>query len=497
MKKLSIFVISMFLILFAPTYVDAISVNVTVSCSNVLVGSTTTCTLKGTASSGEVTGIEAKFQMSGGATIESVSQASGWDTQENTTSSILYIAGARNFSGSFNIATLTIRGNSAGLATLNVTGIKISDQDYATISVGSTQATLGVTAPTTSTTTRPPTQAPTTTTTTRTVTQKNLPSTVTADVQETTVQPPQTTELKLDSVTVDDFEVSYVDGKYYVTVNSDTESVEVRATADPNITIIGQGVRTLATGKNVVELILRNESNQSTTIQVIITKPDDTNDHNTLLSLLKVVNYNFTFNKDTKEYTIFVPSNVDEIYIIAKTDNKDASIIGDGLKELKKGNNEIYIRVQYGDKESSEYIIHVKRSYNSLIMLITIGLLTSGLIGFAIFFIVKQKSLSQANINEKNKILAEANRAVVNSKEAISVNGQNVFTPGRLDLTPKQVVDNRVPTNPVAIATSTISPDTNINNGEQQVKVVQTGNPVPVKTINTNEDKTAVINTGE
>ncbi|MCH5166692.1 MAG: cadherin-like beta sandwich domain-containing protein [Erysipelotrichales bacterium] len=497
MKKICISLIAIFLLILAPTTVNALSVNLTVSCPSVIVGQTTTCTISGSTQSGGIIGVYANISVSGGASIESISTPGWGNLSTDPKSKIACVASSTSVTGSFTVGTVTIKGNSAGQATLRLSGIRISpdassgSQD---LTLSDKTGTFTVSNPLTTTTRPPATQAPTTKAPTPTQAKTTAIVTPTPTQPTTTAALPTFTELKLDSVTVGDYEVTYVDGKYYATVDYDTESVEIAATANENITIIGQGLRTLATGKNVVELILRNEGGESATVQVIITKPEDTNDYSTYLSKLKVVDYDFDFDKDTNEYTIYVPYNVNEVYVIAESNNVDVSILGDGLKSLQKGNNDIYINVQYGNKASNEYIIHVKRSYNSLIMLIAIGLLSAGLIGFGAFYITKQKKTKIENEAEKNKILAEANRTVANAKEVVSVNGQNVYAPGRVDLTPQQVVETKTPTNPVTVATSAQTSEQPA--AENQVRLVKTVNTVPVK-VNTANSQPVVINTGK
>lgn len=487
MKKINMLLIGFFVLLFAPSYVNAtVSANISVSCNNVVVGSTTTCVVRGTAVAGEVTGIEASFGISPGATIESVSAASGWDVLSNSTTNIYYTAGASNLKNTFDIATLNVRGTQAGTISLRVYDIKINDENYSTISLQEKSTSFAAT--------NPVAQTPTQNAKPK-VTQK--PQVVPQSSTTTTIAAP--TELKLDSVTVGDFEVTYNEGKYYATVNYDTESVEVTATANPNITIIGQGLRTLTTGKNIVELILRNEAGQSASIQVVITKPEDTNDYSTYLTSLKVVDYKLDFNRDVNEYTLYVPSTVKELYVIAESDNVDVSIMGAGLQTLKSGNNDLYIRVQYGTKATNEYIIHVKRSYNSVIMLVAIGLLSASLIGFGVFYYLKQKKNKILSVEEKNKILAEANRTVASSKENAQLNGQSVVTPRTIDVAPTQVTEVKVPTNPVTVATSAVKPQVAPQVAPQQVRVVTTNpQPTEVRQVNTGvQPHQIVINTGE
>lgn len=564
MKKISIIILGIFLLIFAPTHVNAVSASVKVNCSNVQVGKTATCTLSGTATGGTLTGIEAQISISGGATIESVAKGPVWDPIENSTTSILYASGATEFT-SGTIATFTIKGNTAGSVTFKVNNIKVVDTDGMTSSIGNTQTTFTVQAPATQPpVTPPPATNPTAKPTTK-ATSKTQTTSVTTNFQEPTTQAQVGAELVLSSVTVNDFEVTYQDGKYFATVNYDTESVEVNATADERITIIGQGTRNLAVGKNVVELVIKNELNEATTIQVIITRPEDTNFYDTTLSSLRVVGYKLDFNKDKKEYTLTVDSSVKEIYVIAESNNTDVAITGAGLKTLVKGKNDIHILSQYGNKFSTEYIIHVKRSNNSLIMFVVIGTLGTGLIGSVAYFLTDRKKLINNTKQEKNKILAEANRAVVNTQDNPTINGESTIGVGRapvkpiasvadinslptlaiskdvseatkqenehttIDIvkptmvTPKpvvvpqpaaikegvtQVVETKAPSNPVAVAQSTVVPKPTIqkdtNNLPKQVKVVKKSiNPQTIKTINPvntsnnyNNDQ-IVINTGK
>lgn len=568
MNKMKYLLTMTILMLMLPTFVNAASsVSVSVSCSNVIVGGNTTCTIRGTSSA--LSGIDAQISLSGGATMTGITAGSGFTALDNSvngsTGSLLY-GTLSDKSGSFTIATINIQGVSPGAATLKISGINVStDNASANNTVSNKQSTFTVQAPATQPpATQPPATNPTTRPTTKPTT-KNPTTGVTTNFQEPTTQAQVGAELVLSSVAVDDFEVTYQDGKYFATVNYDTESVEVKATADERITIIGQGTRNLAVGKNVVELVIKNELNQSTTIQVVITRPDDTNDYDTRLSSLRVVGYDIDFDKDRKEYILTIDSSIKELYVIAESDNADVAITGAGLKTLTKGENEIHVLSQYGNKSSTEYVIRIKRGYNSLIMWIVIGGLGTGLIGSVAYFLIDRKKLLDNNKQEKNKIMAEANRAVVTTQESASINGESttgigkspvspvaamavstnpvespkpatqtskpvsevlkptseqikpaVETPRSAIVTPKpvvvpqpaaikQVVETKSPTNPVAVAQSTVVPKVNIpqsiNKEPQQVKVVKT-NPQPVKTINTvntsnnYDNDQIVINTG-
>lgn len=499
-RKLIIFAILTFFLI--PFRADAVSMNISINCSQVTVGQTVTCKISGT-SDGEVAGIEGNFSISGGASIVAAAKDSTWGNGDfNTSGFSLYTDS--NKSNTFSIGTVTIKGDSVGSATFKITGVKAVGSDFNEYSCNSQSKTIYVIAKSTTTTTTKQTTKTTTATsgsnkvtktttltpsgisTTKTTTRTNTTrGTNTTTAQNNPNVPGQTTNIsgeypygtstttaiqidpetgqpivithplvRLTSVTVDDFEVKYENGKYYVTVNYDTESVTVSATAEEGVTIIGTGLRTLAYGKNIVELVLRNQINQTSTAQVIITRPEDTNEYDVTLSSLKVVGYDLDFKKGQTEYTITIPTSVDELYVMAGSDNQDVIINGTGLQTLKSGNNDIYIKVSYGDLASRQYIIHVKRSKQSLFMWIAIFILGISLIGLSVYYYLdKRKNKENANA-AKNKVLAEANRAAVAGQTSVSINGQSVLGIGKTTVVPTKVVDIKQPSNPVAVATS-------------------------------------------
>jgi len=505
MKKINIIILGIFLLIISPKNVDAAALGITIKCSNVTAGQNTSCTITGS-SAEEITGFDANIGVNG-ATVTSIKAGNGWASMGGSNNYVAYYAEGAGKVGTFTIATVNLSTSMAGTGTISLSNIHFNDSGGATFSGSNKNSSFSITPAATQappTTTVRPTKPPTT---------KLPPATTTAPATE-----PVATALKLDSLKVGDFEVLEQEGKYYVTVNYDTENVNVEAFANPNLTIIGGGVRTLAVGKNVVELILRNEINQSSTVQVIITRPEDTNDYSTYLTELKLVDYDFKFNKDILEYTVYIPSTVKEVYVIAKSDNVDVSIMGDGLRSLEKGNNEIYVKVQYGDKAETNYVIHVKRSYSSIIMWGVIALLSGGLIGTIVYFSMKLKKANVTVKEEKAKILAEANRTVAESKSNVTLNGQNVVTPTSAAVSPIKntvpnvnetktieqpsvhVVEKRIPTNPVAVATSTVNQAPVKESTPTQVKLVHTLERQPIKVnrtpIKTNQ-KQVVINTGK
>lgn len=438
MKKSRILLIIIATFMF-PSIVNASSI--AINCNNVTVGESARCVIQG--SSPALQDIEGKISVTGPASITSVSQGSGFTPMENNYSaksaSFAYIT-ERDKTGSFTIATINLSTEGSGTATIRLSGIQATVSDGSISSTSSTSFLIKE-KPTTATTT---TTKKVTTTTTR----KNNNVNPTKGTTPTTalITTPILEPLKLTSVTVDDFEVTYNNGVYYVITESFTESVTISATSTEGVTIVGTGVRKLSPGRNVVELVLRNLTTaQVNTYQVIITRPDDTANHDTKLTGLKVVNYGFAFSPDTYEYTIKIPYDVEEIYIIGETLNDDVNIAGVGLKSLTKGNNKIYIKVSYGNTESTDYVINIKRSYTKMILIIISIILGIGLIGAIVYALINRKAAMEARIDKKNREMAEMNRQVNATTASIQVNGQNVVGVGRKTVIPTKVVNVKTP----------------------------------------------------
>lgn len=494
MKKLRILVVFLLTLIIFPNIVHAAQVSV--SCSNVIVGSDTECVIRGTAS--EMADIDAKISVNGGASMTSITAGDGFTPMENNASgksgSFAYIT-TESKQGSFIIAKVKLHADSVGQVTFTVNSPIVTESGQS-ITLSSASTTFMVneqpTQPTQPTKTPPQTQ-PTTAGTKK-------PNNITSPTQSSTERPeitsPTLSPLKLLSLTVDDFLVVYQDGAYYVNTENFTESVTISATAEEGVSIIGTGVRNLTYGKNVVEIILKNASGQSNTYQVIITRPDDLNIHDTKLTNLKVVDYGFAFDPNTTEYTIKVPYNVEEVYVIAETLNSDVNISGAGLKTLTKGENKIYIKVSYGESQATDYVITIKRSYSLMILLVGSGLLGVGLIGALVYAYINRKAAMEARIANKNRLLAETARQEVQSNTPnISVNGQKIIGEGRRTVVPTKVVSVKSSTQPVQSVAPTKIVDNNTNLAssapDAQIKLVR---KIPLDQIPTPQ---AIINNAE
>lgn len=441
-KLLSLILIISLIML--PSKVKADDVNISITCPSVNVGQQVTCTVRGTSSS-RINAIDGNISISGGASIVSVSKGNDFNAQMELSSSRFGLL-ADNSKSSFELLKIIIKGNQAGSATLRISGINASDEDFNTLSGTGTSKTISITPPPQVTTTA----KPSTTRVQTTIIKTTTVSTTTQKIWN----------LKPTSIKVGEFNVTEESGNYYATVNYDTEVVEVSATAEEGIQIIGTGKRNLAVGKNLVELVMISPDGGQLTVQVIITRPEDTNNYDTSLASLKVVDYELDFKPDVLEYNITVPSNVKEIYLIAKSNNKDVIIQGDGLQTLTKGENKFYIKVLYGDKFKTEYIVNVNRSYKETILFVIIGVLTTILIGYIIFSVIKFKNIKEVNIEVKNKEIASLNREQAKQKESIRLdNGVSIGLNGALAEQNVSVVgEGNVPSQTENVLAATIKP---------------------------------------
>ena len=275
---------------------------------------------------------------------------------------------------------------------------------------------------------------------------------------------------------VDDYNVVYKDGKYYATTDPLDDEVIISAIPEDGVIVLGTGVRGIATGKNVVDLILK-KGTDTVNVQVIITRPDGTDVQSTSLTSLKVVDYEFAFDPKITEYSISVPYTTKELYVIAKSLSEYATIGGDGLHTIiDNEENTIYVQVSYGSMAPTEYVIHVKKNYTMLIMWIVIGLMGAGLIAMAIYNHMNKKEAVSKVVAEKDKVIAEGNRTVTNeiAKDTV-IAGQNLGGITRKTVKPtlvSEVTPAVAPQPPVEMSQSAPQPQVRVirRTSEPQIK---------------------------
>lgn len=88
-------------------------------------------------------------------------------------------------------------------------------------------------------------------------------------------EPTLSTVNTLSSLEVEDYELEYLDGEYYLTVGPDVEYLNIIATADDDTaTISGDGKQNLKVGLNELQVFVTSESGSKKTYVINVTKKD-------------------------------------------------------------------------------------------------------------------------------------------------------------------------------------------------------------------------------
>lgn len=205
--------------------------------------------------------------------------------------------------------------------------------------------------------------------------------------------------------------------EYNLNVKENVDKINILAEANNvNATISGIGEFSLVSGKNVFTISVTSQSGETKTYTINVFKSSGIS----LLSSLKVSRYKITpkFNRYSFIYDLYIYDDIDELRIIASASDGDkVEIIGN--ENLKKGKNEIYIKVSGVDKSTSVYKINAykldKLDYidnlgkksgtltTSLLVLFVISIIVMvGLIGYFIKInyikIIKPKSKKKKRV---------------------------------------------------------------------------------------------------
>ncbi len=261
-------------------------------------------------------------------------------------------------------------------------------------------------------------------------------------------------DVRLSSISVGGFPVKYEYGFYMVTVNPETESVEVMAEGPDHTSVTGVGEKTLQVGKNTIELSVNTIDSGTIIFPLYIMRPDPNKQVNTGLRSLRVVGYEFEFDENTKEYTITVPFDCNEVYIEYETFDNDVTVDGAGAVGLPENTNEFVINVSYGNVATNEYKITIKKSYLSAILIAVIVVLVIVVIVVLVYYFNEKKMNELMIKSAKNKAIADANRAG-NPNDSQTFGGKSIIKPvGNVMPTPVQsskdpAPNQGLPANPV------------------------------------------------
>ena len=477
MRKLKYLIVALFAFGFSIGAASATSVSTYVTCDkkSVTVGTSVTCHVMAQIGGGKIESFSGNVSVSGPGTIASVTKGPNWQGNDGT--SINYYS-ANTFTGNITVANVVVNTSGAGSVTVKFTpGGQIMDADTGA-AIGarnSGNGTIQVNAAT---------QAPKPTTkvvTTQAPVQTTAPTT-------TTTQAPVSltfTELK-----VEGFDVKEENGSYYVTVNKDTKTINIIARVRDGVKLTGEtGERGLNDGKNTINYVLTDEAtNRTQNYQLIITKPTaDTVD--TRLKSLKIVNYDLKFDPDTLEYTVTVPMDTKEVYILTEANTSGVSVKGDGLVTLANGETIATITANFGEGNTTVYTIHIKKSMTQLFMWIVVATSIIIVIAVIIYFNLKEQGKIKEGITSKLFKKAQSNRVAktkdVNAGVKIGGNavvgfGSQVVAPTQVETPVEAPVEPKVEEAPTPVAVVDTTP---IQEAPQPVKTIVTGQPAEVKVV--------------
>jgi len=371
-------------LLFIPVGVNAATVSMSLSCPTTANASAdVTCTIKATPSSGDLRGVETKFNITG-ATYKEFVWASGW-TKYSSSSAGFSLGRDEAVTSSTTVGTLKVKMPSSGSAVVKLTGVAGSDSKYATLTGSDVSKTIRV---------------------------KSSVNT-------------------LDSLSVTGATIDFDKNKTTYDVTVDASSTTISATkTDSYASVSGTGSKTLKYGKNTFNVVVTAESGSKKTYTINVTRPDNRSTNNNLSSL-KLSKGNISFNKNTTTYNVEVAKDVTSIKIDATLEDVKASFVknyGPRTINLNYGKNTALIKVKAENGKEKTYTLNITRkddrSSNANLSSIT---LSSGTIDFNKNTLAYQIAVENEVESITIKAEAEDKKAKVTFKESLTLKeGANV-----------------------------------------------------------------------
>ena len=292
--------------------VKALDGNISFSCdnTNLSTNATTTCYVKYDVTSGSLKGMEADISATG-VNVESVSKDSQLDGE--VTKSKINVTSSIGLDGLVNIATIniTVTANS-GSASITLNSISVEDESGVSHSVDN----------------------------------QSVPITIVAS------------DGGITSLTADGHDI--LSSRSYTTSN---DSVVIAVTKSSNVSVSGDGTKTLSCGENNFSLTVQNGTNSPTSYDYVITR---TCSSDATLKSITVGNKSVTLSNGVFDYIVDVDASVDNVMISADSNNNKAILSGDANRNfiLSYGSNIFTIMVSAEDGTKQEYKLTVNRLDN-------------------------------------------------------------------------------------------------------------------------------------
>lgn len=278
---------------------------------------------------------------------------------------------------------ITIKGVSAGKATITITPVDVSDKDY-NLLTNVTKITITVKNK----------QTTTTTTTTKPVKQDK------EDKEDKKEEVKKSSDATLKSITLKNGKIDFKKGttKYTVKVDKTVTSLGLKAVAtDSKATVKITGDENFKTGENIVKIVVTAEDGTTKTYTITVIKSKYGS--GPLLDL-KVKGYEITpeFDPSETKYSVDVVglTSVELEYVLA---DEDSTVTIEGADNLKVGKNEVKLTVTEADGTVTVYTVNVNvtksaediAEKNNMIWIIIIIILVVLVIAEAAYIVYKNK----------------------------------------------------------------------------------------------------------
>lgn len=203
-----------------------------------------------------------------------------------------------------------------------------------------------------------------------------------------------------------DFEFKKDTLEYNLEVKNDIESINIEAASeDSKAKVEGIGEQKLVVGENTINLKVTAEDGTEKTYTIKIKRKDN----NSYLTNLTIRDIDFKFDKETLEYELIIPRNIEKTTITGSSESELATIEGLGNYDLLEEETAIKITVTAEDETKKIYTITLKKEpiiekkifkkKINIWMVVGISVAIISIIILLIIFIVKKRKRGK---NEKN-----------------------------------------------------------------------------------------------
>lgn len=177
------------------------------------------------------------------------------------------------------------------------------------------------------------------------------------------------TNSKLKSLNVDVASISFSPDEhlYYLTVENSVKVISITATPEVSTSkISGVGLKDLKVYENVFNIVVTAENQAKTTYSIKVMRKDEKGflgnvSSNNYLSTLKIKDFTIDFDKNTLNYDIDIPLEVESILVEALPEDAKATVSIEYPEKLVFGKNIITIKVISESFDQKIYTINALR----------------------------------------------------------------------------------------------------------------------------------------